>query len=62
MAKKDKLILLHGFSSKEINLIIDNYLKQKLPKTAFATSTQTNLKKKLKDVIKEIIEDYKFNR
>lgn len=52
-----RVIILHGFSDKEISEVIDNYLKNKLPKTAFATTTKTNLNKKLKEVIKDIQEE-----
>ena len=60
--EKKKVILLHGFSDKELNEVIDNYLKNKLPKTAFATTTKTNLNKKLKEVIKDVQEESNLNK
>ena len=57
---KDKIIILSGYSDKQLHDFINAYKKIKLPKTIFATITKHNKDFKLKDLLKELKKEHKF--
>lgn len=55
---KDKVILLHGFSGKQITMIMDYYkANADFPKASFAVITPVTRTKRVKDVIQDIVQD-----
>jgi len=56
---KHKIIILSGFSDKQIHELINNYKSSKLPKAIFATITKHNKNFKLKDLLRELKREHK---
>jgi len=53
--QETKIILVHGFSNKQLIDFIDYYKKNKdLPKTIFASVTKNSINMKIKDLVKEL--------
>ncbi len=53
--KETKVVIVYGFSSKQLNTFIDHYRKNaELPKTIFATVTSTSKNMRLRDLIREL--------
>lgn len=53
--KETKVILVHGFSNKQLSDFIDYYKKNKeLPKTIFASVTKNSINMKIKDLVNEL--------
>ncbi|MEK6874358.1 MAG: DUF3783 domain-containing protein [Nanoarchaeota archaeon] len=54
----DKVILIHGFSDKQLNLFIEYYKSNPdLPKTNFAVVTSHSKLRRVRDVINEIAQE-----
>jgi len=54
-AKDTKIILLSGFSDKELHAVIDAYrLNKQMPKAIFATVTELSENFKVKDLLAEL--------
>ena len=61
MKNDTKIIVLHGFTSEEA-LVAMRALKAGLPSAgdaAFATTTETNLEWKLKDLVEHVSEEHR---
>lgn len=55
---RDKVILLHGFSGKQVNQLIKSYQQNTdLPKAHFAVITPMTRVKRIKEVIQDIVAD-----
>jgi hypothetical protein len=60
---KDKVILLYGFSGKQVARLMDHYKAEPgLPKASFAVVTPMNRVKRVKDVIQDIVADAEGTR
>ncbi len=60
---KDKVILLHGFSGKQVAAFVDCCkANPDLPKAHFAVVTPVSRVKRLKDVVREIVQDAQGGR
>ncbi|MEK6862631.1 MAG: DUF3783 domain-containing protein [Nanoarchaeota archaeon] len=57
--EKYKVIILAGFSDKQVHSLINLYKKNKLPKTIFATVTNKSKEFKLKTLLKELKREHK---
>ncbi len=56
--KKAKVIIINGFSSEELKEFISFYKKNpNLPVPIFATVTDNSIEMKVKDLLKELIEE-----
>ncbi len=61
MEKMPKAILLSGFTDKEIMELLKCYKANKnLPRTIFASVTETSLKWKVEDWLKELAEEDRY--
>ncbi len=55
---KDKVILLHGFSDRQLSKFMEAYKNNPdMPKAHIATTTPVTRMKKVKDVLMDIIHD-----
>jgi len=56
-----KVIIFHGFSGEELNLVLDgiNQIEGKPENIIMATTTKTSLKWKVKDLVSELIQEHK---
>ncbi len=56
-----KVIIFHGFSGDELNIILDGLAKieNKPENIIMATTTKTSLKWKVKDLIGELVQEHK---
>ena len=53
--KDTKVIIVNGFSNKQLNTLIDYYKNNpELPKTIFATTTPASKNMRLRELIKEL--------
>ncbi|MBI2147443.1 DUF3783 domain-containing protein [Candidatus Woesearchaeota archaeon] len=57
---RDKVILLHGFSDQQVHAVMDQYhANASLPKAVFATITPFSRNKRVKDIVKELVQENK---
>ncbi len=60
---KDKVIMLSGFSGKQLSVLMEQYhANPDLPKAHFAVVTPVSRVKRLKDVVREIVQDAQGGR
>ena len=52
--EKHKVIILNGFSDRQLNNFINLYKNNKLPETIFAIVTKTSKNFKVKDLLREL--------
>ncbi len=60
--KNEKVIIFHGFTGEELEILI-KILKKDFPKykdTILATTTETSLNWKVKELINELIEEREY--
>ena len=57
--EKHKVIILSGFSDKQIHDFIEFYKLSKSPKAIFATVTEHSKEFKLKDLLRELKKEHK---
>ena len=58
--KQEKVLILHGFSNKQIQEFIKHYkIHKDLPKVIFASTTANSEKMMVKELIEELIKEHK---
>ena len=58
--EKHKIIILNGFSDKQLHTFIEHYKLSKLPRAIFATVTNKSKEFRLKYLLKELKKEHKL--